>query len=198
MNAARRAPLPATTPVAREVRGTLIVTSLQMLRERGLIDRYRGLVDPAVRDEILGVVAATWVPVELIAAHYTACDQLGFTVPELLELGRGLTSRLHQPVFKVAVKLAGAAGVSPWALEPLLPRVWERMYRGGAIETTQLGPKDARVVIRGFPCASIAYSRIAWRGVLLGGVELFASRVYVNEITGACDATTLAYRVSWA
>lgn len=194
----RRALVPAPTPLAREVRGTLIVTSLQMLRERGLIDRYRGFVEPETLRAIEGVIAATWVPVELIVAHYRACDRLGFTVAELIDLGRGLTSRLHRPVFKVLVNLAGAAGVTPWAIAPQLPKIWDRMYRGGAIETIQLGPKDARVEIRGFPCAGIAYSRIAWRGVLLGGVEIFASRAYVSEIPAQCDATTLTYRMSWA
>jgi hypothetical protein len=188
----------APTPLAREVRGTLIVSSLQMLRERGLFDRYRRFVEPAVLPAIEAVVAPTWAPVDLIVAHYRACDQLGFTVHELVDLGRGLTRRLHRPVLKVMLSLAGAAGVTPWTLAPQLPKIWGRMYRGGAIETIAVGPKDARVEIRGFPCAGIPYSRIAWRGVLLGGVELFASRAYVSEIPDGCDATSLSYRVSWA
>jgi hypothetical protein len=87
--------------------------------------------------------------------------------------------------------------MTPWALVPTLPRIWDRMYRGGSIEATRLGPKEARVDIRGFPCAGIAYSRIAWRGVLLGGVELLAQSAYVKEIAAGCDALNLAYRVSW-
>ena len=168
-----------------------------MLRERGLLDQYRRLVDPSLRDQLQAVVAATWVPVRLIVAHYMACDQLGFTVSELIELGRGLTSRLHQPVLRVAIGLAGAAGLTPWALVPQLSKIWERLHRGGAVRSTQLGPKEARVEIQGFQCASIPYCRIAWRGVLLGGAELLASRAYVNEIPAGCDSTTLAYRVSW-
>jgi hypothetical protein len=183
--------------LATEVRGTLIVSSVTMLRERGLLERYRGAVSPDLRDRILEVTAASWVPVGYIVAHYEACDRFDFTTTELIALGREFTQKLHRPIIEVVLRLAGAAGVTPWTLAEQLPRIWDRMYRGGSVEATKLGPKEARIDIRGFPCAHIRYSRVAWRGVLLGGTELFSQRAFVAEIPSRCNSTSLAYRVSW-
>jgi hypothetical protein len=188
----------APVPLARAVRTSMIASSRQSLRERGLYERYLECLTPTERTLIDEVVVGTWCPISIIYTHYTACDRLGLTVAEALEMGRSLSNKMHKPVFAVGVRLAGAAGMTPWHLAKQAEKMWPRMYEGGSLMTTLLGPKEGRIEILGFPPAAIPYSRIAWRGVILGATELFSRRAYVNEIPAACTAVNLAYRVSWA
>ena len=169
-----------------------------MLRERGWFERYEALLSAEDRAALNAIVPAVWVPVTMIRAHYVACDRLEMTVSEQLAMGHGLSNRMHKPVFAVSVRLANAAGVTPWTLAAQATKMWPRMYDGGAFVTEQLGPKEARVEILGFPCADLRYCRTAWRGIILGGAELFAQRAYVSDIASMSDALTLCYRVSWA
>jgi hypothetical protein len=188
----------APVPLAKAVRTSMIASSRQSLRELGLYERYLAALSAADRALIDGVVVGTWCPISVIYTHYEACDRMGLTVAETLEMGRSLSNRMHKPVFAVGVRLAGAAGMTPWHLAKQGEKMWPRMYDGGAFTTTLLGPKEGRIEIMGFPPAVIPYSRIAWRGVILGATELFSTRAYVNEIPRACTSTNLAYRVSWA
>ncbi len=138
------------------------------------------------------------MPVSLIRTHYAAIDRLALSVDEQLGMGRGLFARMHRPVMEVALRLAGSLGVTPWTMAEQAVRMWPRAYDGGDLLVEQLGPKDLRFEILGFPCADLTYCRIAWRGIVLGGVELFARRAYVTEVPSMCRAARLAYRVSWA
>jgi hypothetical protein len=62
-------------PPTTRFRSTWIVSSLEGLRERGFFDRYeRRLVDH--RDAILSAIAGVWVPVNVVRAHYEACEEL--------------------------------------------------------------------------------------------------------------------------
>ena len=169
-----------------------------MLRERGWFERYDAELTPDDRSTMDTLVPGVWVPIALIRAHYIAIDRIGLTVAEQLEMGHGLSERMHKPVLAVGVRLANAAGVTPWTLASQATKMWPRAYDGGAFLFDALGPKEARVVIAGFPCADLRYCRIAWRGILLGGTELFSRRAYVNDIPSQMTALNLAYRISWA
>ncbi len=175
----------------------MIVTSLQNLRDYGFLDRYLKVVHPKDRDALFSLVPGVWVDGALILAHYQTCDRIGLTPPEIIELGRQNARRLQNALLSVILRAAGAAGVSPWLLTRHLPSMWGRSYRGGGIESHRVGEREARVEILGFPPASVAYSRIAWRGVLQGGLELLDKRVRVGELTGFCTHDSLGYRVSW-
>jgi hypothetical protein len=95
------------------------------------------------------------------------------------------------------VTLAKGAGVTPLVLLAHLPRLWGRSMRGGAVASYRLGPKDARLEFAGFPCARVAYCRVAVRGVIAGIMESFAHAVYVRDIPERCTPLTLGYRISW-
>jgi hypothetical protein len=88
--------------------------------------------------------------------------------------------------------------VTPWTLIKVFPAEFERQWRGGACGIFQLGPKDARMEIIGFPVAAIPYARIALRGLTMGLCELVCTRCYVHDIRELCNATTIAYRIAWA
>jgi hypothetical protein len=59
-----------------------------------------------------------------------------------------------------------------------------------------LGPKDARVTLRGLPMAEFAYFRQACLGVFEVGVRMFSRRVYarVHHLPMTMD---LSFELSW-
>ena len=65
-------PLPGprgTLPEATRVRSTLLLSSLQSLRTRGLFERYVAVLDAAHRDAMLEAVAGAWLPMAVGIAH---------------------------------------------------------------------------------------------------------------------------------
>ncbi|HEY2510679.1 MAG TPA: hypothetical protein VGI39_07480 [Polyangiaceae bacterium] len=184
-------------PVASRVRSSFLLSSRAMLREIGVYDRYVTLLTPEDR-QALDAVVPGWMPVSLIRRHYQACDALSLAQEQMLYLGKCLYRRMHEPVFGIAVRLAGELGVTPWTLAEQAVRMWHRAFDGGDILVEQLGPKEARFELLGFPYVDIPYCRVAWRGILLGGTELFSRRAYVNESERRGGPNTIVYRLSWA
>jgi hypothetical protein len=183
-------------PVATRVRSTIIMSSRLMVREFGFFERYEAELSPADR-LTLDALVVDWVPVAILRAHYSALDRLGLPVETQLRLGQGLSNRMHKPVFDVALRLAGALGVTPWTLAEQAVKMYGRAYDGGALLVQQLGPKEARFEVLGFPCADLDYCKNAWRGIVLGATEMFSTRAYVHELRAQGGPNRLAYRVSW-
>jgi hypothetical protein len=181
-----------------EFKSTWLTASLDTLRARGHWPRYIENLAPEYHDAVMSSIAGTWVPVEVSLAHYRACDALGLTVAEQMLIGRGVLERLQKTLFSLAFRVAREAGVTPWTLIKVFPAEFERQWRGGACGIFQLGPKDARMEIIGFPVAAIPYARIALRGLTMGLCELVCTRCYVHDIRELCNATTIAYRIAWA
>jgi hypothetical protein len=181
---------------ATEVRASVIISSRLMVRELGFFDRYEAELIPADR-ATLDALVVDWVPVALLRAHYSALDRLRLPVETQLQLGRGLSNRMHKPVFDTAIRLAGALGVTPWTIAEQAVKMFGRAYNGGELLVQQRGPKEARFEVLGFPCADLDYCRNAWRGIVLGATELFATSAYVNELPAQGGVDRLAYRVSW-
>ena len=65
------------------------------------------------------------------------------------------------------------------------------------MRVVRFGPKDVRVDFVGEPFAAIRYFRVAYRGFLQAGCELFSRRVNVAELDSFRSASTLAYRIAW-
>lgn len=187
----------ATVAEARQFRATWLAGSLRALRERGHSDRYLELLPKTYRDAVLTSVAGTWLPTEVCVAHYAACDKLGLSTAELIEIGREVTRQVHGTVLGFIVRIAKGAGVTPWTVITKLPELWDRIWIGGGVSAIKLGPKEARVEIAGWACSGTHYCRVAMRGVCAALLELFCERAYANEVTALCTPTTLGYRLSW-
>jgi hypothetical protein len=182
-------------PPVSQFRSTWLVSSLNAVRDRGLMDAYlRGLA-PSLHDTLTTMVAGSWVPIAVAVAHYTACDRLPLTPSEQTEMGRGVSRHAKQTLLSTAVRLAAHA--LPGTSLAQLPRLWGRMFVGGGTAVYKLGPKDARIEMIAGPLAGIGYFKNGLRGVLLGVGELFSSKVYVLEIPRLCNATTIVFRTSW-
>jgi hypothetical protein len=183
--------------LAREVRSTLICAALRALDSRGLTAAYYDALDPRVAPSILSLTAGLWVPVELAVAHYAACDRLGLDPAVIEEIGSDVGKRIQKSVISVLVRLSREAGATPWSVFAHVPRLNELTWRGGAIEVTKHGPKDARLEWVGQPCAAIGYYRTSFCGFVRGVLELFCRRCYVHVISNRCGSTTLSVRIAW-
>ena len=69
----------AVMGMVRQVRSTLLASSLRSIRLRGRFDDYAKVLDPKYKEDVLSSVAGVWLPLEVAAAHYEACDRLGYT-----------------------------------------------------------------------------------------------------------------------
>jgi hypothetical protein len=189
---------PSTIGDPKHMRSTWLTASQATLRERGYGPRYEAAIVPEYRDQVLSLVAGVWVPLPVARAHYVAGDALDLPEEELLEIGRAATRRANATHLAFVARLAQGAGVTPWTILGQLHRVWSRTMDGGAVAVQRRGPKEARVLLIGYPLADIRYNRIAMRGIVTGFVELFCERAYVKEIPSHSDARSLGMRLSWA
>lgn len=187
----------AHAPRMSHVRSTWLLSSVLTLREHGHHARYVDALAPLHRDAILGMVAGSWVPVEVFAAHYDACDRLGLPEREQVEMGASVTRRLHGVVMSFGIRVVREAGVTPWAPLERTPALFQRVARGGAAAVYRMGPKEARVELLGYPVARSAYARLAMRGCLGAIVGLVAARAFVSDVVSLCKEQSLAYRVQW-
>jgi len=179
-------PFPAPPDAIGElthVRGTLLASSIQSLRSRGLFERYTALLSHEYRDRVLNSVAGEWLSTELALAHYTACDALRLTVEEQIAMGHDVSKRTHETFLGLVVKMARGMGVTPWVVLPKINSLYQRIFRGGGIQITRLSPKQAEVQTLGLTPLDITYFRNAYLGMYEAGVSMFASNVRVRPLS---------------
>ncbi len=179
------------------VRSTLVISSVQSLRAHSLYEHYLQLLDPAMRDTVASMIAGAWLPVETALKHYRACDALGLSLANEIALGHEVGDRVNLSLLKVLSTTAKTAGATPWTGLGYMDRIWERVFTGGGVGVTKLGPKDARAQLVGLPLLAIPYFRHAFRGTMLAGLELFCSKAYMHELDRGQPEVSFTYRVSW-
>jgi hypothetical protein len=188
----------ASSTLVTEFKSTLLVSSLQSLRERALFDRYVALLPAVQREPILSAVVGVWLPVEVAVVHYTAVNALGLTLAESLQSGAMVGEKIQATLLGTLVRLARTSGVTPWTVLAQFQRLFERIFRGGGTRLMKLGPNEARIDVVGLPLAAIPCFRAGFQGMIKSGGELFCARAYVVEVARLCTSTTIAYRCAWA
>jgi hypothetical protein len=189
----------AALGLAGEVRSTLIASSMASLRQRNLFARYESLLDRTHRDAVLGSVAGQWLPMAVGRAHYEACDRLGLSVLEQVEIGGDVSLKIHDTFLGVVIRTAKHAGVTPWALLERGNTMYSRLFRGGGgVRVRRRGPKEARADVAGLSLLEVPYFRHAIRGLYQAAVGLFCLRAYVHEIPWDDSEASVSLRVSWA
>lgn len=184
-------PFPAPPDVLGEltqVRGTLLASSIQSLRSRGLFERYSALLSHSYRDRVLNSVAGEWLNAEIALAHYSACDALRLSVDEQIRMGHDVSKRTHETFLGLMVKMARGIGVTPWVVLPKINSLYTRIFRGGGIQIVRLGPSDAKVQTLGLSPLGIPYFRNAYLGMYEAGVGMFASNVQVRPLSLAATS----------
>jgi hypothetical protein len=181
---------------ATKVRGTWLAASLRGVRKQGLEETYLANVDPNHSAAIVGAAYTEWLPIEVLGAHYAACDTLGLASFQLVALGVEAARHAQGSVVGMVAKLAATAEVTPWPILSQAQRLWDRVIVGGGLSVTKLGPKEARVELVGFPMCSYRYCRVGMRGVLTGMTEMFCTKAHVSELPGWTSDSGMM-RIAW-
>jgi len=182
---------------ARAYRSTWLLSSMQALRDRGHIDSYFAALPAQHHEEIRSMVAGVWQPLEIARAHYLACEALQLGMQEQIALGHAVSDKAQGTMLGHVVRMAKAAGVTPWTVLPQYSRLYQRGVQGGAVAVFKLGPKDARIEIVQCELFDIPYFRTAFRGVLQGIAGLFCRTSFIHDVPTA-ERGTAAYRFQWA
>jgi hypothetical protein len=173
----------ATGARVTQVRGALLVSSLQALREFGYFERYAACLPPDQRDAILFCVANCWLPLDLAMTHYGACDAMGLSDSELESVGEAVSQRIMGTLLGTMLRSGRSMGAtpSPWIPLRQYGRLCERLLDGGHHRVTELGPKDALVETAGVPMFRYRYFRTATLGIIRGAAGMFAKTCFAKE-----------------
>lgn len=182
-------------PTVTQIRGSMIVSSLQTLRELGLYERYLEQLPKGEHERVLFVLASSWVPVELAMVHYAACDAMALSEQELDQIGRHVSARMVDTF--LGTLLRSSQKVAAPGLVPIrqYPRLWDRLMQGGTCRVLGTGMKDARIESHGVPMFRYRYFRIAFLALVRGAGLLFRSAVYTRSRKASDDSLTID--VSW-
>lgn len=181
------------------MRTTLLVSSLQSLRKRGLFDSYLSLLPPEHHPTVLAMIAGQWVDMPLAEAHYDACQALDIPRTEVNAIGREVGDRIEGTFLATMVRMAGTVGATPWAALSQVERLYDRIFAGGGgVCVVKQGPKDALVHFVGVPVCRVPYFRGAMGGVFEVGMELFCAKAYTKEVAASTTPTSVALHIAWA
>lgn len=141
-------------------------------------------------------MAGEWLPIEIGMAHYRACDALGLSRAEQLDLGRGVGRKQDKIIFNSMLGLAKRAGVTPWVPLSLLHKIQDRVITGGDIAVFRLSAKDARIDIYHVPFLQLQYVQNAYCGMFANTAEYFCRRAHMK--IGEATASRVTFLLSWA
>lgn len=139
-----------------------------------------------------------WLPIDAGVAHYRACEALGLTSAQQFEIGREVGERVNGTFLAAMVRAAKTVGVTPWNALAYSGKLYARVFSGGGIRVTRLGPKEALCEIVQNPVAGVPYFRNGLRGVYTVACELFCTKAYVHHVPTCPSETSCAMRMSWA
>jgi hypothetical protein len=191
-------PFPERVVPLSRVRSTIVLASMSDIKTDGFYDDYVKRLAPGHKDALLDLVAGMWMPAELAAAHYSACDALHFTAADQTLRGRRAADRVGGSIFGTAIRAAREAGATPWTIFAQLPRFWSRAYDGGGLAVYRTGPKDARIDLLEIALCDIPYYRRALAGWMAGTLDLFCERLYFHDTPARAGPGTARFVAQWA
>lgn len=187
----------AAGPQVLRVRGSLLVSSLQSLRELGLFERYASHLPAALHDDIVYALASSWLPCALAMQHYAACEAMELADEELVEMGKHVASRIMGTFVATLLRGSRAVGANarPVMILQNYHRLWDRLLEGGTCKVELTGMKDASIESGGVPMFRYRYFRTAYAGLIRGAGSFLGSAIYTKVLRGSDDA--LKVSVSW-
>jgi hypothetical protein len=173
------------------IRSTLLASSIQTLRERGLLDRYLHCLPKDQHGLLLAPQAPCWIPIEIAEIHYTSCERMELASDELNALWEAVLRSVTQTVIAQFVRSGRAIGGTPWHSLAQAERLFSRLKRGGAIRVTRRGPKEALIESSSCTLYRIPYFASAYTALLRAAALMFAKTAYARQLT----APDLEHRV---
>jgi hypothetical protein len=192
--------IPRAQPIvkASAVRSTLLQSSLATLKTLGHFERYLKLVSPVHRETIVGTIAASWLPIEVGVAHYEACQNLQLSDEQLLVIGELVGDRMQGAFMETLTRAARSMGVTPWVLLKRFDVLWGRLFQGGSLQLTKVGPKDLLIEIAGASLPRFEYFRYGFCGVVRAGFKYVGVRMaYVRVAQWDASRDVFVMRAAW-
>lgn len=189
----------ANGPQMKNVRGSLIASSLQTLRELGHFERYEKLLPEQYREQVLFGLASSWMPLEVAEAHYGACDDLGLDEAQIIEIGEHVSRRIMGTFLGTIFRTGRNFGAAPtpWLVLTQYHRICERILDGGKFMVIELGPKDALIQTRGLSLFRSRYFRTGTLGMFRGAVGLFSKSCFAREVPERSSRDMLSVSLRW-
>lgn len=138
-----------------------------------------------------------WIPLAQARCAYDACDALGLSVPEQLDLGRFVSNANNGVLVSTLARLLGKLGATPWAAMGHIDRVWRRSNRGGAVAVYKLGERAAQLEIWKCPLARSPFFVTSMRGALAAGLEVFCKQLTIAPVPGSVTEDGFAMKLTW-
>jgi hypothetical protein len=180
-----------------EVRSTLIMAGIQAVRAQGLFGPYSESLSSGVREQIAGLAAGIWVPVEIAVAHYSAMDRLGIDQSVIEALGADVAARTWKHILAPVFARSKRIGPKPWEALSHAQETVQLNWRGGDVRIFKEKPTQALYEWAGQPCADIPYFVTSFGSFMRELLKLFSSRAYQHVVPERCSSTTIALRLVW-
>jgi hypothetical protein len=187
-------------PRASAVRGSLVLASLKLLKETGHYPTYEANLPPEQRDELVYLLAASWVPISLLATHFATVDGLDLSDAQLARIGETTGAQILDSLFGAMVRAARQAGADagPWIAMRQVDRIWERIFQVGGAAVIQTGPKDAIIEVQGLPIAGSRFFRVSHSAFIRGAMMLVAKACFVKPVAARKpNPESFAVSLSW-
>lgn len=186
--------------VATDVRGMLIQSRLRKLREHGYYDDYIARLPDPHRETLVHALAASWVPVEASVAHFETLDSMMLSDAQIAHMSEPMGASFFESIFGGILRSIRNAGADAgaWIALKQADRVYGRMYQGGGVRVSQVGPKDALIEVSGLAFAHSRGFRVSHSAFVRGVVSLSTKSCFcrAQQPAGApSDSFTLA--LSW-
>jgi hypothetical protein len=185
------------TPPVTHVRGTLLVASREQMSAVGAYEQYVAALADTTRDQLVGLIAASWVPIELALEHFNAIDRLALPLDVVERATGAVAAKLQGTLLRTVAKTVQASGASPLSIVRTVGMLWGRTFKGGSMEVRPTGPKDGVIRLLGSPLLASRYHRTGVRVHVQVAADLFSERAVVREQSYKPAAQELTLRVQW-
>lgn len=186
-------------PTVTHIRGMLLSNSLSSLRALNLEERYFDMLPASARAELNGIIASSWVEIDVAMLHFGVFEGLDVADEKIEELGRPLAGRITETWFGAVVRGARNSGME--AMASILrqnDRSFSRMYKGGRTTVTEYGPKEMVIEDHGNPMLSLRPFRSGYLGFMKGLAALFTKSAFIKTVPMQTpDPHGTATRFSW-
>lgn len=173
--------LSAGGPSVTHLRGTILASSLAVLKAAGHHERYLAQLDPSFREQVLFSIAHSWVPIEVGVAHYEACEAMRLDDAQLVQIGELVAARYAETFLATLLRVSRDAGIEgPWSALRSQGRLWDRTYLGGRVRVLRTGPKDGTIEFYGLPLGHLHYFRVAYCAYYRGIANMFVRNAHLK------------------
>jgi hypothetical protein len=181
------------------VRNVLVQASLSQLKLLGHYERYTTLIARELLEQLLSSLAPGWIPLDLVLAHYEACENLSLGSDDFEAMGEGVGDRVQETMLISPAKKAKDADFDLWQGVHALQRVWPRVFKGGSAQIVKIGPKAMLVEERGFVLNQFNYYRQSHLSALRATYGALGTRITLTRVVSYNSATDeMVVHVAWA